>query len=90
MFQASCPPTLLPAPFFFQVSGHRIGTAEVESALVGHPSCAEAAVVPIEHPIKVGRFESKHPVGLRASGATRDSSLSLMKPRSCPNSWMRS
>lgn len=34
------------------VSGHRIGTAEVESALVGHPSCAEAAVVPVEHPIK--------------------------------------
>lgn len=27
------------------VSGHRIGTAEVESALVGHPLCAEAAVV---------------------------------------------
>ena len=29
------------------VSGHRIGTAEVESALVGHHLCAEAAVVPI-------------------------------------------
>ncbi len=27
------------------VSGHRIGTAEVESALVGHHLCAEAAVV---------------------------------------------
>ena len=34
------------------VSGHRIGTAEVESALVGHPLCAEAAVVPVDHPIK--------------------------------------
>lgn len=34
------------------MSGHRIGTAEVESALVGHPACAEAAVVPVEHPIK--------------------------------------
>jgi len=34
------------------VSGHRIGTAEVESALVGHPACAEAAVVPTEHPVK--------------------------------------
>ncbi|GAX81716.1 hypothetical protein CEUSTIGMA_g9144.t1 [Chlamydomonas eustigma] len=34
------------------VSGHRIGTAEVESALVGHPACAEAAVVPVEHAIK--------------------------------------
>jgi acyl-coenzyme A synthetase/AMP-(fatty) acid ligase len=28
------------------VSGHRIGTAEVESALVLHEACAEAAVVP--------------------------------------------
>ncbi|WOL01800.1 hypothetical protein Cni_G10517 [Canna indica] len=34
------------------VSGHRIGTAEVESALVSHPQCAEAAVVGIEHEIK--------------------------------------
>eukprot|EP00887_Chlorella_sp_A99_P006559 scaffold3.g6559.t1 len=34
------------------VSGHRIGTAEVESALVAHPKCAEAAVVGYEHPIK--------------------------------------
>ncbi|CAG9465722.1 unnamed protein product [Pedinophyceae sp. YPF-701] len=34
------------------VSGHRMGTAEVESALVMHPAVAEAAVVPIEHPIK--------------------------------------
>ncbi len=35
-----------------KVAGHRIGTAEVESALVSHPSVAEAAVVPIPHPIK--------------------------------------
>ncbi|WOL12596.1 acetyl-coenzyme A synthetase, chloroplastic/glyoxysomal-like [Canna indica] len=34
------------------VSGHRIGTAEVESALVSHPQCAEAAVVAVEHEIK--------------------------------------
>lgn len=34
------------------VSGHRIGTAEVESALVMHPLCAEAAVVGFPHPIK--------------------------------------
>lgn len=32
-------------------SGHRIGTAEVESALVSHPQCAEAAVVGIEHEV---------------------------------------
>ncbi|MFA9479594.1 acetate--CoA ligase [Phycisphaerales bacterium AB-hyl4] len=34
------------------VSGHRLGTAEVESALVSHPSVAEAAVVGIPHEIK--------------------------------------
>ena len=34
------------------VSGHRIGTAEVESAIVTHPGVAEAAVVGIEHDIK--------------------------------------
>lgn len=34
------------------VSGHRIGTAEVESALVSHPEVAEAAVTPIPHEIK--------------------------------------
>lgn len=34
------------------VSGHRIGTAEVESALVMHPSVAEAAVVGVPHPVK--------------------------------------
>tara|TARA_B110000263_G_scaffold7514_1_gene6412 strand:+ start:995 stop:2932 length:1938 start_codon:yes stop_codon:yes gene_type:complete len=34
------------------VSGHRLGTAEVESALVLHPLVAEAAVVGYEHEIK--------------------------------------
>jgi acetyl-CoA synthetase len=34
------------------VSGHRIGTAEVESALVSHPSVSEAAVVAMPHEIK--------------------------------------
>ena len=34
------------------VSGHRIGTAEVESALVGHTDVAEAAVVGFPHDIK--------------------------------------
>jgi acetyl-CoA synthetase len=35
-----------------KVSGHRIGTAEVESALVSHPSVAEAAVVGTPHEVK--------------------------------------
>jgi acetyl-CoA synthetase len=34
------------------VSGHRIGTAEVESALVSHRSVAEAAVIGISHEVK--------------------------------------
>ena len=34
------------------VSGHRIGTAELESALVSHPAVAEAAVVGFPHDIK--------------------------------------
>ncbi len=34
------------------VSGHRMGTAEVESAMVAHPSVAEAAVVGYPHDIK--------------------------------------
>ncbi len=34
------------------VSGHRIGTAEVESSLVNHPAVAEAAVVGFPHEVK--------------------------------------
>jgi len=34
------------------ISGHRLGTMEIESALVAHSAVAEAAVVPIPHDIK--------------------------------------
>ncbi len=34
------------------VAGHNVGTAEVESSLVAHPRCAEAAVVGFPHDIK--------------------------------------
>ncbi|MEA4857557.1 MAG: acetate--CoA ligase [Solidesulfovibrio sp.] len=34
------------------VSGHRMGTAEIESALVSHPTVAEAAVVGMPHEVK--------------------------------------
>ena len=35
-----------------KVAGHRLGTYEIESALVGHPAVAEAAVVGVPDPIK--------------------------------------
>ncbi len=41
------------------VAGHRIGTMEVESALVEHPAVAEAAVVGVPHEVKgqaIGAF----------------------------------
>ncbi len=34
------------------VAGHRIGTADVESALVSHPAVAEAAVIGVPDPVK--------------------------------------
>ncbi len=34
------------------VSGHRLGTAEIESALVAHDKVAEAAVIGVPHPVK--------------------------------------
>ncbi len=34
------------------VAGHRLGSAEIEGALVGHDSCAEAAVVGYPHEVK--------------------------------------
>jgi acetyl-CoA synthetase len=52
------------------VAGHRIGTMEVESALVDHPAVAEAAVVGKAHELKgqaIAAFvtlrEGKHPSG---------------------------
>ncbi len=35
-----------------KVSGHRLGTAEVESALVSHPAVAEAAAIGLAHEVK--------------------------------------
>ena len=35
-----------------KVSGHRLGTAEVESALVSHPAVGEAAVIGLPHEVK--------------------------------------
>jgi acetyl-CoA synthetase len=47
------PPAMLTGITGLQdVSGHRIGSAEIESALVSHPFCSEAAVVGYPHAIK--------------------------------------
>ena len=66
------------------VSGHRLGTAEIESALVAHPSVAEAAVVGSPHDLKgQGTLRVRHakgrlgnnrpaPKGLGAVGAKGD------------------
>ena len=35
-----------------KVSGYRLGTAEIESALVSHPKVVEAAVIPLPHNLK--------------------------------------
>lgn len=43
--------------FVHVCSGHRIGTAEVESALVSHPQCTEAAVVGVDHEVKLHYFD---------------------------------
>ncbi len=56
------------------VAGHRIGTMEVESALVEHPSVAEAAVVGKEHEIKgqaLAAFVTLR-TGFKPSGSLRD------------------
>ena len=54
------------------VSGHRIGTAEVESALVLHEQVAEAAVVGFPHPIK---GEGIHAFVTPMQGANPDDAL---------------
>ena len=56
------------------VSGHRMGTAEVESALVGHKDVAEAAVVGYPHDIKgqgIYAYVTLN-AGVRASDALND------------------
>ena len=56
------------------VSGHRIGTMEVESALVEHPSVAEAAVVGRAHELKgqsIAAFVTVRE-GIKATPALRD------------------
>jgi acetyl-CoA synthetase len=60
------------------VSGHRLGTMEVESALVSHPAVAEAAVVGMPHEIKgtgICAFVTLKPAWLKAHNASADQKL---------------
>jgi len=62
------------------VSGHRLGTAEIESALVSHPSVAEAAVVGMPHDMKgqgVAAFVTLR-AGVRPSEELRKELLSAV------------
>jgi len=63
------------------VSGHRMGTAEVESALVLHDAIAEAAVVGYPHDIKgQGIYAYVTPViGVEPSDALRDELVALVR-----------
>ena len=54
------------------VSGHRMGTAEIESALVAHPKVAEAAVVGYPHDIK---GQGIYAYVTLVAGATADDAL---------------
>ncbi|HYE03761.1 MAG TPA: acetate--CoA ligase [Phycisphaerales bacterium] len=55
------------------VAGHRLGTMEIESALVSHPAVAEAAVVGMPHDLKgtgIAAFVSLRPVSDAGEGAS--------------------
>jgi len=61
-----------------KVSGHLLGTMEVESALVSHPGVAEAAVVGVPHEIKgsaIVAFVTLKPAWLKANGRQPDDAL---------------
>ncbi len=61
-----------------KVSGHLLGTMEVESALVSHPGVAEAAVVGVPHEIKgsaICAFVTLRPVWLKTNKREPDEAL---------------
>jgi acetyl-CoA synthetase len=61
-----------------KVSGHLLGTMEVESALVSHPSVAEAAVVGMPHDVKgnaICAFVTLRPAWLSKHNRTPDDAL---------------
>jgi acetyl-CoA synthetase len=62
------------------VSGHRLGTMEVESALVAHPKVAEAAVVGRPHDVKGEAIVAFVVLNVsRPEGAERDAMIKELK-----------
>ena len=78
------------------VSGHRLGTAEIESALVGHEAVAEAAVVGYPHDMKgTGIFAYVMPAAAYAStnvselvGALKEQVRKVIGPIATPDRIM--
>lgn len=65
------------------VSGHRLDTAEIESALVAHPDIAEAAVVGVPHEIKgqgIFAFVTVK-AGINPNNALRDQLIQLVRQK---------
>ncbi len=60
-----------------KVSGYRLGTAEIESALVSHPAVAEAAAIGLPHEIKGNAIHAY--VILRAGNEPSDSLIEELK-----------
>jgi acetyl-CoA synthetase len=61
-----------------KVSGHLLGTMEVESAVVSHPAVAEAAVVGVPHEVKgnaICAFVTLKPAWLKANNRAPDDTL---------------
>ena len=61
------------------VSGHRLGTAEIESALVAHEFCAEAAVVGFPHDLKGQAVYAYVITGQAAEGVSADEIEAALK-----------
>jgi len=61
------------------VSGHRLGTAEIESALVAHEFCAEAAVVGYPHDVKGQGIYAYVIAGQAADGVAADEVEAVLK-----------
>ena len=60
-----------------KVSGYRLGTAEIESALVSHPSVAEAAAIGLPHELKGNAIHAY--VILKAGAAKNDTLIEELR-----------